>query len=77
MKKITVELWFEDDFVPSDYFEEPIVGKRFYNKCMDCPLYSWNDDYGNGECHFCGEWEEKDGKSICPIKKYFTEEAKQ
>lgn len=73
MKKIKVEMWFEDDFVPSNYFEETIPGKMFSNKCMDCPLYSWGDDYGRGECHFCGEWEEKDGKSICPIKKYFVD----
>ena len=66
MKRITVELLFEDDFVPSKYFEDP--------EWKLCPLHSLNDDYGILDCHFCGEWEEEGEKILCPIKKYFTEE---
>ena len=71
MKKIMVELWFEDDFIPPEYFEEPCWANNWTSPCQNCPLFSWSDDPANGDCHFCGEWEEKDGKSICPLKKYF------
>ncbi len=71
MKKIMVEMWFEDDFAPPEYFEEPCHENNWESKCKECPLHSWNDDYGSLDCHFCGEWEEKDGKTLCPIKKYF------
>lgn len=80
MKKIMVELWFEDDFTPPEYFEEPDFGNNFTSECQNCPLFSWVDDCDGmsiGDCHFCGQWEEKDGKVLCPLKKYFNEEAKQ
>ena len=74
MKKIMVEMWFEDDFVPPEYFEEPSWENHYTSKCQECPLFSWNDDSACGDCHFSGLWEEKDGKDLCPIKKYFIEE---
>ena len=74
MKKIMVELWFEDDFTPPDYLEEPCHENGWKSKCFECPLHSWNDDYGTLDCHFCGEWEEEGEKTLCPIKKYFIKE---
>lgn len=80
MKKIMVELWFEDDFVPPDYFEEPCWANNWTSKCQECPLFSWNDDAdgsSSGDCHFCGQWDEDEVGTKCPLKKYFIEEAKQ
>ena len=56
MKKIMVELWFEDDFVPPKYFEEPCRKNNWSSKCKECPLHSWNDDFVSLDFHYCGEW---------------------
>lgn len=74
MKKIMAELWFGDDFTPPEYFVEPYWGNNFESECKNCPLFSWVDDCDGmscGDCHFPGEWVEKDGKYLCPIRKYF------
>jgi hypothetical protein len=68
MKKIMVEMWFEDDFTPPDYFEDPCYEDLETCRCRACPLFSWYDDYDVGECQLSGpsaDW-------ACPIKKYFN-----
>lgn len=78
MKKVRIEMWFDDDFVPPNYFEEPCEANYWTSECQKCPLFSWVDDcdgMSSGDCHFPGQWEETDGKYQCPLNKYFVKEA--
>ena len=59
IKKIELEVWFADDFVPPEKF----------GKCRgDCPFFAYEaDECSEGFCCIVGT----DGK--CPIKKYFSD----
>ena len=74
MKKIMVELWFEDDFVPPKYVEKPCRANNWESECFNCPLHSFEDDYGYLDCHFCGGFESEGDKTLCPLNRYFTKE---
>ena len=70
MKKIMVELWFEDDFIPPDDCDAPCEENNWNcNVGYECPFYDWDDETGSS-CNYRGPCEE-DG---CPLKKYFNEE---
>ena len=63
-KKIELELWFPDDFVPPEEFGE-CCGER-------CALFAYEPgDCSEGFCIVVGT----EGK--CPIKKYFSDTIKK
>lgn len=64
MKKIMVELSFEDGFVPPDNFD--YASRR---KCEGCPFYRWDFEGIDADCNLLGDCE----TGPCPIKKYFAE----
>ena len=73
MKKVKVELLFPDDFTPPEYFVAPCRKNHWENFCGCCPLYAFDDEYGNGDCrYYYDQYDLEDGKIPCPIKKYFT-----
>ena len=72
IKKIELELHFDDNFVPPERFEEPTRNNNWKSKCEPCPFYVWGDEYAHGDCVFL-ENAEQFGYGIhgCPIKKFF------
>ena len=59
-KKIMLEVEIDDDFTPSN---------KFNNKnCKECPFYFCDKEEYNGKCVI-----DIDGWGKCPIKKYFKE----
>lgn len=74
MKKITVTLLFDDDFVPPKGLDAPCEENDWDCQCVGyCPFHTWDDEFGSG-CSFRGESAAEDG---CPLNKHFIEEAKQ
>lgn len=58
IKKIELEVWFPDDFVPPEKFEDRCSGA--------CPFLSYEpDDCSDAFCCLVGT------EGDCPIKEYF------
>ena len=66
IKKIELELHFDDDFVPPEKFIDDTSTSR--SPCSFCPFFVWYDEYGYGECVALEKAEQFDK---CPIKKFF------
>lgn len=61
IKKIELEMYFEDNFSPPDKFDES-------GKCSCCPFYGFEDETGFGWCNITAV---RDTDEECPIKKFF------
>lgn len=62
MKKITIDLYFSDDFVPQEKFDN-----NGYGSCVGCPFAFYDTEYKSADgCSIGGDDE-------CPIKKYFED----
>jgi hypothetical protein len=68
IKKIELEMYFDDDFSPPDEFEKPTRDNRWRSACEGCPFYGWSDDEGFGWCNVTAV---VDTDEECPIKKFF------
>lgn len=69
IKKIELELYFDEDFVPPDRFDEPTKANDWSSKCKSCPFYGWDDDDALGWCGI--DFGTTDAHKECPIKKFF------
>lgn len=59
IKKIELELWFDDDFVPPEKYDKKLCTGL-------CPFLSYEaDDCSEGFCCLVGT------EGECPIRKYF------
>ena len=65
MKKVTIAIEVDDDFVPPEEFHNG-TGNYVVNPCASCPFYHWSDEYGDAVCSYLN-----DDRGECPIKKYF------
>ena len=70
IKKIELELVFDDDFVPP---KGNGFGVGSAKECDNCPFCVWIDDYGYGECTLCNAVVKGDDENRCPLKKFFDE----
>lgn len=68
IKKIELEMCFDDNFVPPEKFDEPTRRNNYNSKCVLCPFYGWSDDEGFGWCDVTAVI---DTDEECPIKKFF------
>jgi hypothetical protein len=68
IKKIEIEMHFEDDFVPPTKFDRPLRINRYNSKCKLCPFYGWDDETAYGWCNVTAV---RDVEEECPIKKFF------
>ena len=69
MKKIMVELWLDDDFIPPEGLDAPCEENNWNCYCgYECPFYDYDEQVGSGG-NYLGPCEE-DG---CPLKKYLIE----
>jgi hypothetical protein len=66
IKKIELELYFDEDFVPPDKFGDPCPKN---SACTACPFYMWDDEAGEGWCGV--DFGTTDAHKECPIKKFF------
>lgn len=68
IKKIELEMYFDDDFVPPEKFDNPTRANLWHSDCQGCPFYGWSDDEGIGWCNVTAV---RDTDEECPIKKFF------
>ena len=68
IKKIELEMYFDDNFLPPEKFDLPTREKHYDSKCELCPFYGWSDDEGFGWCNVTAV---RDTDEECPIKKFF------
>lgn len=68
IKKIELEMHFEDGFWPPEKFDKPLRINRFRSKCELCPFYGWDDEMADGWCNVVAV---RDVEEECPIKKFF------
>lgn len=73
IKKIELELYFDENFVPPEKFDEPLSSNDWNSKCSACPFYGWEDDHASGWCGV--DFGTIDAERVCPIKKYFEKNA--
>lgn len=70
MKKIMVELLFDEDFIPPEGRDAPCQENDWDCKCQwYCPFHTWDDEFGGG-CSYRGP----DVGEGCPLKKHFIKE---
>ena len=69
IKKIELEMYFDDDFCPPEKFDEPNRKNRWVSKCAICPFYGFEDETGFGWCNITAV---RDTDEECPIKKFFN-----
>ena len=68
VKKIELDICFDDGFVPPKRFDEPRRENDWRSACDLCPFFKWYDERGYGCCVLLGEEPKTD---VCPIKKSF------
>ena len=69
MKKlIELEIYFDDNFVPPERFDEPTWVNRWDSKCKGCPFFGWDDESGDSWCNITTV---VDSEVECPIRKFF------
>ncbi len=66
IKKIEIEMAFEDDFTPPDKFDKSDIYHQ--GKCDKCPFNAEDDVW-----QWCVLLTDEPKTDICPIKKYFKE----
>lgn len=66
IKKIELELYFDEDFVPPDKF---CAKYGCENVCTACPFYGYDDESGEDWCGV--DFGTTDAHKECPIKKFF------
>lgn len=71
LKKIELELYFDDEFIPPKKFESWGRENDYNPKCKKCPFYGEDDVY---------DWCVLNPDTVmgeCPIRKFFETEEKE
>lgn len=69
VKKIEIEMFFPNDFVPPEKFDMPLRVNGYNSKCQCCPFYGWDDEDASAWCTVTSVI---DTDEECPIKKFFV-----
>ena len=70
VKKITLDLCFDDDFMPPDKFEALTSLNNWESECRPCPFFHFDDEYAESDCFLAIA---VTGYDECPIKKFFKD----
>jgi hypothetical protein len=68
IKKIELEMYFDDDFCPPEKFDEPNRSNDWKSNCSLCPFYGFGEETGFGWCNITSK---RDPEEECPINKFF------
>lgn len=74
LKKIELNLYFDDDFMPPEKFECPCRENHWDSKCASCPFYGWDDENGDRWCNIACD---VSNGEICPIRRFFETDEKE
>lgn len=69
LKKIELELYFDENFMPSERFDEGCRENGWRSDCDACPFKEWDDDTAQGWCGL--NFGVVDAAERCPIRKFF------